>query len=100
MHPFPTGTVTLLFSDIEGSTHLLRQLGEGYSDLLIHCRQVLRTSFQQYRGQEVDTQGDSFCVVFARNRCRLGGGRSPACSCRAGVVQGSCGARAHGTAHW
>ena len=66
MHHLPTGTVTLLFSDIEGSTRLLQQLGEGYRDLLTHCQQLLRTAFQQYHGHEVDTQGDSFFVAFAR----------------------------------
>ena len=66
MHHLPNGTVTLLFSDIEGSTRLLRQVGEQYGDLLDSCRHLLRTAFQQYHGHEVDTQGDSFFVAFAR----------------------------------
>ncbi|HEY6408223.1 MAG TPA: adenylate/guanylate cyclase domain-containing protein, partial [Ktedonobacteraceae bacterium] len=65
MHQLPTGIVTLLFSDMEGSTQLLKQVGEGYGDLLAHYRQVLRTAFRQYQGHEVDTQGDSFFVAFA-----------------------------------
>jgi class 3 adenylate cyclase len=41
----PTGTVTLLFTDIEGSTRLLQQLGGRYSDVLAECRSLLRTVF-------------------------------------------------------
>src|SRR5712692_1760536 len=62
----PTGTITLLFTDIEGSTLLLHQLGEQYSRVLAQCRQVLRTAFQQSHGHEVDTQGDAFFIAFAR----------------------------------
>src|SRR5258708_7613179 len=62
----PTGTITLLFTDIEGSTLLLQQLGEQYSRVLAQCRQVLRTAFQQFQGHEVDTQGDAFFFAFAR----------------------------------
>jgi predicted ATPase/class 3 adenylate cyclase/DNA-binding CsgD family transcriptional regulator len=68
MPQLPTGTLTLLFSDMEGSTQLLQQFGERYSELLDCCRQLLRTAFQRYRGHEVDTQGDSFFVVFVRAR--------------------------------
>jgi predicted ATPase/class 3 adenylate cyclase/DNA-binding CsgD family transcriptional regulator len=62
----PTGTITLLFTDIEGSTFLLQQLGEQYSHVLAQCRQLLRTAFQQYHGHEVDTQGDAFFFAFTR----------------------------------
>src|SRR5205085_92847 len=62
----PTGTVTLLLTDIEGSTHLLQQLGGRYADVLAECRHLLRTSFQEWNGYEVDTQGDAFFVAFAR----------------------------------
>src|SRR6266446_7871297 len=68
MRQLPTGTLTLLFSDMEGSTQLLQQFGERYSDLLDCCGQLLRTAFQRYRGYEVDRQGDSFFVVFVRAR--------------------------------
>lgn len=64
MKQLPIGTLTLLFTDIEGSTRLLRQLGSRYADLLRECRRLLRTSFQQWSGYEVDTQGDAFFVVF------------------------------------
>ena len=66
MRELPTGTVTLLFTDIEGSTHLLQQLGERYADLLAECRQLLRTAFHQWNGHEMDTQGDAIFVAFAR----------------------------------
>jgi class 3 adenylate cyclase len=66
MSQLPTGTVTLLFTDIEGSTLLLQQLGERYADIVATCRQLLRTAFQQWNSIEVDTQGDTFFVVFAR----------------------------------
>jgi predicted ATPase/class 3 adenylate cyclase len=66
MPELPRGTLTLLFTDMEGSTRLLQQLGERYADVLADCRQVLRSAFAQWQGQEVDTQGDAFFVVFAR----------------------------------
>jgi predicted ATPase/class 3 adenylate cyclase len=61
----PRGTVTFLFSDVEGSTRLLHELGaERYSRLLAEHRRVLREAFEQYGGVEVDTQGDAFFVAF------------------------------------
>src|SRR6266566_3031961 len=66
MHEFPTGTVTLLFSDIEGSTRLLQQVGERYADVLEACQHLLRTAFNQYHGHEIDAQGGAFFVAFAR----------------------------------
>jgi predicted ATPase/class 3 adenylate cyclase len=64
MADLPTGNVTLLFTDIEGSTRLLRELGEGYADALAHHRNVLRQAFARHGGVEVDTQGDAFFVAF------------------------------------
>jgi len=66
MHELPTGTVTLLFTDIEGSTRLLQQLGNHYDGVLTECRQLLRAAFHQWKGHEVDTQGDAFFVAFPR----------------------------------
>ena len=66
MQHLPAGTVTLLFTDIEGSTRLLQQLGERYADVLAECRQLLRSAFHQWNGHEVDTQGDAFFIAFAR----------------------------------
>src|SRR2546428_4596557 len=66
MHHLPMGTVTLLFTDIEGSTRLLQQVGERYTDLLEESRQLLRAAFGRWNGNVVDTQGDAFFVAFAR----------------------------------
>jgi class 3 adenylate cyclase len=49
----------LLFTDIEGSTRLLQQLGDRYAILLEACRSLLRTAFLEFDSHEVDTQGDS-----------------------------------------
>lgn len=64
----PTGTVTFLFTDIEGSTRLLRLLGDRYADLLAAHQRMLRSALQQFGGREVDTQGDAFFIAFARAR--------------------------------
>jgi predicted ATPase/class 3 adenylate cyclase len=66
MRGLPAGTITLLFTDIEGSTHLLQQLGDRYANLLTEYRHLLRTAFDEYRGHEVDTQGDAIFAAFAR----------------------------------
>jgi predicted ATPase/class 3 adenylate cyclase len=66
MSALPTGTVTLLFTDIEGSTRLLQQLGDRYSDVRAEHQRILRAAFKDHDGHEIDTQGDSFFVVFAR----------------------------------
>jgi predicted ATPase/class 3 adenylate cyclase len=65
-HDLPSGTVTFLFTDIEGSTRLLQEHGTGYADLLAEHRTALRGAFARYGGAEVDTQGDAFFVAFAR----------------------------------
>jgi predicted ATPase/class 3 adenylate cyclase len=62
----PSGTVTFLFTDIEGSTRLLHEHGAGYAELLAEHRRVLRDAFGRYGGVEVDTQGDAFFVAFQR----------------------------------
>ena len=66
MRELPTGTVTFLFTDIEGSTRLLHEHGERYAELLAEHRRVLRETFARHGGVEVDTQGDAFFVAFAR----------------------------------
>lgn len=66
MEGLPTGTVTFLFTDVEGSTRLLAQLGDAYADALLEHRRALRQAFEQHRGVEVDTQGDAFFFAFAR----------------------------------
>ena len=61
----PTGTVTFLFTDIEGSTELLHDLGtKGYADALADHRRIIRDACSRHDGVEVDTQGDSFFVAF------------------------------------
>jgi class 3 adenylate cyclase len=65
MSDLPSGTLTLLFTDIEGSTRLLNELGDGYADVLAEHRRVLREAFRSHDGIEVDTQGDAFFYVFA-----------------------------------
>jgi len=60
----PSGTVTLLFTDIEGSTKLLQRSGELYPELLADHRSMLRAAFDSHDGYEVDTEGDAFFVVF------------------------------------
>jgi class 3 adenylate cyclase len=60
----PSGTVTFLFTDIEGSTKLLQQLGEAYAQVRADHHRLLRQAFTAHRGTEVDTAGDSFFVAF------------------------------------
>ena len=64
MVELPTGTITLLFTDIEGSTALLRRLGDRYGEALSTQRALLRACFAEYHGLEMGTEGDSFFVVF------------------------------------
>src|SRR3990170_711616 len=61
----PSGTVTFLFTDVEGSTRLLHELGAaGYAQALAEHRRILRGAFGAHGGVEVDTQGDAFFVAF------------------------------------
>jgi YVTN family beta-propeller protein len=62
----PSGTVTLLFTDIEGSTRLVKQLGDRYGEVLADHQRILRAAFEEHAGSEIDTQGDSFFVAFSR----------------------------------
>jgi class 3 adenylate cyclase len=59
-----TGTVTFLFTDIEGSTRLLQQTGEGYAAILADHHRILRKAVAELRGREIDNQGDSFFFAF------------------------------------
>ena len=80
MRGLPSGTVTLLFTDIEGSTRLLDELGDAYADALAEHRRVFARRFERHGGVEVGTQGDAFFVAFRvgrRARRRPGG---PACA--------------------
>jgi class 3 adenylate cyclase len=62
----PTGVVTLLFTDVEGSTKLLREIVDAYAEAVDEHRRVLRSAFAAHHGVEVDTQGDAFFVAFSR----------------------------------
>jgi predicted ATPase/class 3 adenylate cyclase len=60
----PSGTITFVFTDIEGSTRLVEELGPGWADVLSKHRQMLRRAFRRHDGIEMGTEGDSFFVVF------------------------------------
>ena len=62
----PAGTVTFLFTDIQGSTQLLHQLKEIYAGLLAEHHRLMRAAIAKWNGRESDTQGDSFFVSFSR----------------------------------
>jgi predicted ATPase/class 3 adenylate cyclase len=64
MRELPTGTVTMVFTDIEGSTVLLSRLGTRYGEALSAQRDMLRSAISDWRGHEMGTEGDSFFVVF------------------------------------
>jgi class 3 adenylate cyclase len=66
MRDLPGGTVTFLFTDVEGSTRMLKELRDGYADVLAEHQRILREAFEAAGGQEIDTQGDSFFVAFRR----------------------------------
>ena len=64
----PSGTVTFVFTDIEGSTRLLQELGDGYGDVVSAHRRIIRERFGEHGGTEMDTQGDAFFFSFTRAR--------------------------------
>lgn len=66
MQNLPTGTVTLLFTDIVGPTHLLTQQSDCYAQTLAEIREILRVAFRQWNGIVVNAQGEAFFAVFAR----------------------------------
>ena len=68
MATLPAGTVTFVFSDIEGSTALVKRLGDRYGDVLADHRRLMREALGERGGVEIDTQGDAFFFAFARAR--------------------------------
>lgn len=66
MNELPVGTVTFVFTDVEGSTRLLKRLGSDYSGLLSRHRDLVRRAVEQNRGREMDTQGEGFFLAFGR----------------------------------
>ena len=90
----PTGTVTFLFKDVEGSTRLLDELGaEVYAEALAEHRRIVREACAGHGGIEVDTQGDAFFVAFHSAGCagRCAGLR--ACAAGAGAARSTSSAR-------
>jgi class 3 adenylate cyclase/CheY-like chemotaxis protein len=73
MPDLPSGTVTFLFTDIEGSTRLLKALGESYGAVLADHQRLLREAFASASGREIDTQGDAFFFVFPRGKDAVAG---------------------------
>jgi class 3 adenylate cyclase len=69
----PSGTVTFLFTDIEGSTRLLQDLGDRYGDVVRDHRRIIREHLGEHGGTEVDTQGDAFFFSFTRTRDAVAG---------------------------
>ncbi len=65
MADLPTGTVTFLFTDVEGSTRLAQELGDGWPPLLERHREIARAAWAEQHGVEIGTEGDSFFVVFS-----------------------------------
>ena len=72
MTQLPTGTVTFLFSDVEGSTELVRQLRDRYADVMADHERLLRSAFQDAGGHEINTQGDSFFIAFRKPKDAVG----------------------------
>ena len=68
MTELPTGTVTFLFTDIEGSTQLLKRLGPAYAAALVEHQEIVRGAAAAHHGREVDTQGDAFFIAFRRGK--------------------------------
>jgi class 3 adenylate cyclase len=68
MSAIPGGTVTFVFTDIEGSTQLLQQLGDDYGEVVSIHRRLIRDRFGEAGGTEIDTQGDAFFFSFPRAR--------------------------------
>jgi class 3 adenylate cyclase len=72
MSSLPRGTVTFVFTDIEGSTELLKRLDDRYREILTEHRRIVREAFATADGIEIDTQGDAFFFVFSRARDAVG----------------------------
>src|SRR5438309_8016029 len=74
MRDLPSGTVTFLFTDVEGSTRLLADRGDAYAGLLAEHRSILRAVLTRRRGVEVDTQGDALLLRVRQGIGRRGRG--------------------------
>ena len=84
----PTGTVTFLFTDVEGSTTLLQELGaEAYADALAEHRRIVREACAAEGGVEVDTQGDAFFFAFPAAPGALAAARAAAAALDQGPIR-------------
>ncbi|MDQ3672473.1 MAG: adenylate/guanylate cyclase domain-containing protein, partial [Actinomycetota bacterium] len=84
----PTGTVTFLFTDVEGSTRLLEELGaDRYADELGRHRVVVRDALRAHGGVEVDTQGDAFFCAFSSARAAVACAENIQSSLEAGPIR-------------
>ena len=84
----PTGTVTFLFTDVEGSTRLLRELGEeAYAEALAEHRRIVREACVAADGVEVDTQGDAFFFAFPTAQGAVGAAQAMTEALAAGSIQ-------------
>ena len=68
MSELPRGTVTFAVTDVDGSTALLKRLGDGYGSVLVSHRRLVRDAFTGHDGAEIDIQGDAFFYAFVRAR--------------------------------
>ena len=91
MRALPSGTVTFLFTDIEGSTRLLSELGDAYADALADHREAIRDAFSARGGVEVDSQGDAFFIAFARARDAVAAAACAQRSLASGPIQSRMG---------
>jgi DNA-binding NarL/FixJ family response regulator/class 3 adenylate cyclase len=66
MPELPTGTVTFVFTDVEGSTRLVRELGDSYVGIIADHRRLVRQALDEHHGYEVDCRGDEFLLAFPR----------------------------------
>src|SRR5262245_65988180 len=66
MPELPTGTVTFVFTDVDGSTRLVRELGDSYVDMIAAHRRLVREALEEHSGFEVDSRGDEFLLAFRR----------------------------------
>ena len=76
-----------MFTDIEGSTRLLKELGHGYGEVLGEHRRILREAFQSHGGVEVDTQGDAFFYGFSKATDALAAAQEGQAALAAGPVR-------------
>jgi hypothetical protein len=84
----PSATVTFLFTDVEGSTRLLQELGaEAYAEALAEHRRVLRKVLAAEGGVEVDTQGDAFFYVFTDARAAVAAGAAGNVALEPGLIR-------------